>query len=464
LAQLPVEVTPTAGYGRLRIMVDDTNNTPRQLPRKLGAWTGAAVVVGVIIGSGIYKVPSPIAADTGSLTGVALVWILGGLISLFGALSVAELAAMYPDAGGPYVYLRQAFGPVLAFMFGWMWLLTTPNSWAAQAITFADYFGSTVAFTHLEKKLLAAGLITVLSAVSYCSVNLGAWVQNLSTGAKLLALTGLAIALFSFAPHPAANLAGVASGHIMWSGVAVALVAALWAYDGWVNITPLSGEMKDPQRTLPRALIGGTLVTLAVYLVMNMAFAVALPFNALASSKAVASDAVIAVLGQGAAVVIVGLVMISTFGSMNGSILSDPRVFYAMSKDGLFFKSVGKVHPRFQTPHVAIVLSWALAMIFLVFRDFLDLAEAYVLGIWPFLALAVIGLFILRHRNPKFTRPYKVLGYPVVPVLFVLGTFLVVGYSLYANPVSTGISLGVTLLGLPLYYIWTFYQRRAHRS
>ncbi len=442
-------------------MPDSYKHPSPQLPRKLGAWTGAAVVVGVIIGSGIYKVPSPIAADTGSLTGVALVWVLGGLISLFGALSVAELAAMFPDAGGPYVYLRQAFGPALAFMFGWMWLLTTPNSWAAQAITFADYFGSTVAFTHIEKKLLAAALITVLSTVSYCSLSLGAWVQNLSTGAKLLALTGLAITLFSFAPHPAASLAGVTSGHILWSGVAVALVAALWAYDGWVNITPLSGEMKDPQRSLPRALIGGTLVTLVVYLVMNMAFAVALPFDALASSKAVASDAVTAALGQGAAVVIVVLVMVSTFGSMNGSILSDPRVFYAMAQDGLFFKSVGKVHPRFQTPHVAIVFSWALAMVFLAFRDFLDLAEAYVLGIWPFLALAVIGLFVLRRRQPELARPYKVLGYPVVPALFVLGTLLVVGYSLYENPVSTGVSLGVTLLGLPLYFIWASYQRRA---
>ena len=439
-----------------------------RLPRKLGAWTGAAVVVGVIIGSGIYKIPSDVAHLTGSLSGVALVWILGGLISLFGALSIAELAAMFPDAGGPYVYLREAFGRPLAFMFGWMWLITTPNAWAAQAVTFADYFGTSVAFTAFEKQLLAALLITLLSGVSYCSVNLGAWVQNLSTGIKLVALAGLAVVLFVFAPHTGSSLATPGSGHIIWSGIGVALIASLWAYDGWVNITPLSGEMKRPQTTLPRALIYGTLVTLAVYLIMNAAFAAALPFHALASSKAVASDAVTAVLGPGAAVVIVILVMISTFGSMNGSILSDPRVFYAMAEDGLFLRSVGKVHPRFQTPYVAIVFSWALAMVFLFCRNFLDLAEAYVLGIWPFLALSTIGLYVLRRRRPELARPYKVWGYPFVPMLFVLGTFLVISDTYYehfrTHPLDTGFSLALILVGLPVYWIWTWYQRRTPES
>ena len=437
---------------------------PTKLPRRLGAWTGMAVVVGVIIGSGIYTVPAPIAAGVGSLSGVALVWILGGLISLFGVLSVTELAAMFPDAGGPYVYLREAFGRPLAFLFGWMWLLTTPYSWAAQAITFANYFGPMVGLTHFERQLTAALLITLLSAVSYCSVSLGAWVQNVSTGAKLLALAGLAIALFAFAPHPGASLAGVAGGGVLWSGLGVALVAALWAYDGWVNLTPLSGEMKDPQKTLPRALIGGTLITLAVYLIMNAAFAVSLPFHTLATSKAVASDAVTTLLGPGAAVVIVALVMVSTFGSMNGSILSDPRVFYAMAEDGLFFKSVGKIHPRFHTPHVAIAFSWALAVVYVLCRDFLDLAEAYVLGIWPFLALCTLGVFVLRRRRPELARPYRVWGYPVVPVLFVLATFLVIVSTYYeefkTEPLPTGLTLGAICAGLPIYWLWTTWQKR----
>lgn len=436
-----------------------------KLPRKLGAWTGAAVVVGVIVGSGIYTVPSSVAALTGSLSGVALVWILGGLISLFGALSAAELAAAFPDAGGPYVYLRQAFGPALAFMFGWMWLVTTPNSWAAQAITFANYFGAATGLTHLEVQLLAMLLVTLLCAVSYYSVSLGAWVQNLSTGAKLIGLSGLAIALFAFAPHHAGSLAATGSGGIIWSGLGVALIASLWAYDGWANLTTLSGEMREPQKSLPRALIGGTLAALAVYLTLNAAFAVALPFDRLAASNSVAADAISTVMGHGAVAVIAALVMVSTFGSLNGSVLSDPRVFYAMAEDGLFFKSVGKVHPKFQTPYVAIAFTWVLAIVFLMFRDFLDLAEAYVLGIWPFLALSVIGLFILRRKQPGLHRPYKVWGYPVVPAVFVLGTFLVIGDTYYEHfrgqPGLTALNLGVILAGLPLYWIWTAFKKKA---
>ena len=437
---------------------------PERLPRKLSAWTGAAVVVGVIVGSGIYTVPSSVAALTGSLSGVALVWILGGLISLFGALSAAELAAAFPDAGGPYVYLRQSFGPALAFMFGWMWLVTTPNSWAAQAITFATYFGKATGLSHFEVQLLAMLLVTLLCAVSYYSVSLGAWVQNLSTGAKLLGLTGLAIALFAFSPHTGGGtLANLGKGGILWSGLGVALVASLWAYDGWANLTTLSGEMKEPQKSLPRALIGGTLAALAVYLTLNAAFAVALPFDKLAASNSVAADAISTVMGKGAVAVIAALVMVSTFGSLNGSVLSDPRVFYAMAEDGLFFKSVGKVHPKFQTPHVAIAFTWVLAIVFLMFRDFLDLAEAYVLGIWPFLALSVIGLFILRRKRPELHRPYKVWGYPVVPALFVAGTFIVISDTYYENfrdhPGLTALNLGVILVGLPIYWVWVRFKK-----
>ncbi|HEX5340222.1 MAG TPA: amino acid permease [Gammaproteobacteria bacterium] len=441
--------TPVAAASR--------NNT---LPRRLGTWTGAAVVVGVIIGSGIFRVPSPIAAETGSLSGVALVWIVGGIVALFGALSVAELAAMYPHAGGPYVYLREAYGRPVAFLFGWMWLLTTPFSWAAQALTFAEYLGSVVRLGAGATHSVAALLIALICAANFRSVRMGAWVQNISTGAKLLALIALAVVLFAFAPHPGAALHGAITGETKWQGVGIALVAVLWAYDGWENLTLLSGEMKDPQRSLPRALIGGTLAVLVIYLTINAAFLMALPFAELAASKSVAADAVTAVRGQGGAVVIAALVMVSTFGSLNGSILSDPRVFYAMAEDGLFFRSVGKVHPRFETPYVAIAFTGALAVIYVLLQNFLQLAAAYVLGIWPFLALAVIGLFVLRRKRPDLSRPYRVLGYPVIPALFVLGTLLVIGYSLYTDPLSTGRSLLVTLAGVPLYYLWTFWNQR----
>lgn len=433
----------------------------RGLPRKLGPWTGAAIVVGVTIGSAIYQVPAPIAAGTGNLLGVSLVWIVGGLISLFGVLSIAELAVMYPQAGGPYAYLREAFGKPLAFMFGWMWLLTTPFSWAAQALAFAYYLGTLLPLGTEGVHAVAAALVLVISAAQYRSVKLGALVQNLSTGTKLVALVGLASALLLLSPHAGANLASASEGSLKWNGVAVALVASLWAYDGWANLTPLAGEMRDPQRNLPRAFIGGALLVMGIYLLMNAAFLVALPFGELSASKAVAADAVTAVLGHGGTVVIALLVMVSTFGSLNGSIMSDPRVFYAMAEDGLFFRSVGKIHPRFETPHVAIAFSAVLAVVYVLFRDYLQLAAAYVLGIWPFLALSTVGLFVLRRKHPDMPRSYKAFGYPLVPALFVLGTFLVIGGSLYFDPVSTGISIGVTLVGLPIYWVWTRLTRRA---
>ena len=439
-----------------------TNQPARQLPRKLGTWTGMAVVIGVIIGSGIFRVPSPIAMQTGSITGVALVWILGGIVALFGALSIAELAAMFPHAGGPYVYLREAYGRPLAFLFGWMWLLTTPFSWAAQSLTFAEYFGGVMHYGRLPTHLIAAALIALICAAHYRSVRMGAVVQNISTGAKLLALLGLAVVLFVFAPHAGSTLAGVASGSVSWSGIGIALVAVLWAYDGWENLTTLAGEMRHPQTSLPRALIAGTLVVIVVYLVVNAGYLVALPFAALAASKSVAADAVTGVLGQGGAAVVAALVMVSTFGSLNGSILSDPRVFYAMAEDGLFFKSVGRIHARFETPYVAIAFTGVLAVIYVLLQDFLQLAAAYVLGIWPFLALAVIGLFLLRRKRPELPRPYRVLGYPLVPALFVLGTLVVIGNSLYQDPLNTGRSLAITLLGVPLYFIWNFYHKRRH--
>lgn len=439
------------------------HNRARPLPRKFGAWTGAAVVIGVIIGSGIFRVPGPIAAQAGTVTGLALVWVLGGLIALTGALSVAELAAMYPQAGGPYVYLREAYGRPLAFLFGWMWLITTPISWAAQSLTFADYLASLTPLSRPAAHFVAAGLITLVCAAQYRSVRLGALVQNLSTTAKILAILGLSLALLAFAPHGPVAAFAAGSQAVHAGGVAIALVAVLWAYDGWENLTTLSGEIRAPQTSLPRALIGGTLAVIVLYLAINAAFVAVLPFAQLAHSQSVAVDAMVALFGRGGATLVAVLVMVSVIGSLNGSTLSDPRVFYAMAEDGLFFKAVGRVHARYETPYVAILFCWALGVIYVLFRDFLELAESYVLGIWPFLALSVIGLFVLRRRDPDRPRPYRALGYPLVPALFVLATVGVVAYSLYKNPLSTGLSLGFTLAGLPLYYAWTLWQRRTRK-
>ena len=423
-----------------------------------------AVVVGVIIGSGIFRVPSGIAADTGNLTGIALVWILGGIVALFGALSIAELAAMYPAAGGPYVYLREAYGRPLAFLFGWMFLLTQPISWAAQALMFSEYLGFFVPIPQFTQHLAAAALIVLVAAANYRSVTLGAAIQNLSTAAKVLAIVGLSATIFFLAPGGEHNpLNAEPMGVAKWSGIGIGLIAALWAYDGWENLTTLSGEVRNPGRNLPMALIGGVILVMVVYLLINVAYLRALPLPELAASKSVATDAASKVLGRIGVSLVGALVMLSVFGTLNGSILSTPRVFFAMAEDGLFFRTVGRIHPKYETPYVAIAFIVVIAVVYVLLRDFMQLAEAYVLGIWPFLALCVIGLFILRRTRPEVPRPYRTLGYPVIPALFVLATFVVVANALYAQFWSTIASILITLVGLPLYYLWTWRQRRAGR-
>ncbi|HEX7324061.1 MAG TPA: amino acid permease [Rhodanobacteraceae bacterium] len=437
---------------------------PRELPRRLGLATGMAVVIGVIIGSGIFRVPSPIAGAAQNLTGITLVWVLGGIVALFGALSIAELAAMYPAAGGPYVYLREAYGRPLAFLFGWMWLLTEPISWAAQSLMFAEYLGFFVPISANVQHGVAALLVVLVAAANYRSVKLGAVIQNLSTAAKVLAIIGLAAAIFFLAPGGAQNpLNAEPMGVAKWSGIGIGLVAVLWAYDGWENLTTLSGEVKNPQRNLPLALIGGVVVVIVVYLLINAAYLRALPLPQLIASKSVAADAAGAVLGRAGASLVGALVMLSVFGTLNGSILSSPRVFFAMAEDGLFFRTVGKVHPKYETPYVAIGFIAVLAVIYVMLRNFMQLAEAYVLGIWPFLALCVIGLFILRRTQPDFPRKYRTIGYPVVPALFVIATLVVVANALYAQFWSTLSSILITLVGVPLYFAWMAWQKRRAR-
>jgi amino acid transporter len=446
-------------------MTTTSSIAPRQLPRKLGLATGVAVVVGVIIGSGIFRVPSPIAAEAGNLTGITLVWVLGGIIALFGALSIAELAAMYPEAGGPYVYLREAYGRPLAFLFGWMWLLTTPISWAAQSLMFAEYLGFFVPIPVPMQHGIAAILIVVVAIANVRSVKLGAAIQNLSASAKVLAIVGLSAAIFFLAPGGAANpLAAEPMGMAKWSGIGIGLVAVLWAYDGWQNLTTLSGEVKNPRRNLPLALIGGVLVVIVVYLLINAAYLRALSVPQLAASKSVATDAATVVLGRAGVSLIGALVMLSVFGTLNGSILSSPRVFYAMAEDGLFFRTVGKVHPKYETPYVAIAFIVVIAVIYVLLRDFMQLAEGYVLGVWPFLALCAIGLFILRVKRPDFPRAYRALGYPVIPALFVLATFAIVINSLFTQFWSTIASILITLVGVPLYFLWIWWRGRTARE
>lgn len=431
------------------------------LSRQFGAFTGLALVVGTVIGSGIFRVSSPIAAATGNLTGITLVWVLGGAIVLCGALSMAELAVMYPSAGGPYVYLREAYGRPLAFLYGWMVLLTTPAAGAADGLMFAQYLQTFLPLSTVAEHLIATALILLVGLANYRSARLGAVVQNASATAKILAIVGLAGAIFLLAPSRIIDpLAGEPVGVPHWSGIALGILVVLWAYGGWDSITAVAGEVRQPHRNLPIALIGGVLVVMAVYVLVNAAYVRALPLSRIATSTAVAADAARQALGRAGASLVSALVMLSIFGSLTSSTLSTPRVFYAMAEDGLFFRSVGRVHRRYATPHVAIAVITVVTIGYVLTRNFTQLAEIYVLGVWPFQALCIAGLFVLRRKRPNLQRTYRAIGYPLVPALFVSVALVVIGNAAYTQRWSTLSSLLVVLAGVPIYFLWTTYQRR----
>ena len=429
------------------------------LPRRLGFWTAIAIVVGDVIGSGIFRVPAAVATEVGSVSGILLVWALGGIITLCGALSLAELAAAMPHPGGVFVYLRETFGRGVAFLFGWTILLAEPAASAAIALVFAEYLGRLVPLSSDGIRLVAAVEIVLVAAAGYCSVRGAGGIQSTATGAKVVALLALVAAAFLLGDGSAgafgAGAASAATG-LRTGGVGLGLVAALWAYTAWHDLGFLAGEVRDPTRTLPRALVAGISVVVLVYLAANAAYLYVLPFDTLRASPLVASDAMVRILGPAGAAAVAVLVMVSTFGALNGSMLANPRVLYAMAADGLLFRPLARVHTRFGTPHVAIAVYTALALIFVWSRTFEQLILSFVLGTWPWLALAVAGVIVLRRRRPELVRPYRTPGYPLVPLVFIGGTLLVVGTALVEHPATTLAGVGLTLLGIPLYLL----QRR----
>lgn len=414
------------------------------------------MLVGSTIGSGIFRVPSVAAAEGGTVGAVGLLWITGALLTLFGALTVAELAAAFPRAGGIYVYLEEAYGPLPAFLFGWTRLLVIqPALLGGIALIFAAYADTFLPLTDLQTRGVAMAAILVLGAANYRSLAWGAAIQNISTVAKVVALVGLALVVFALGD---AGSGALAHSTIMapgsWSGFGVALIAVLWAYDGWADATYIAGEVKDPDRAMPRALIGGFLVVVAVYLLLNGAYLFALPLEAMAASELVAADAASAVMGGMGAAVVASLVMLSTFGALNGTMMSGPRVFFALGRDGLFFRRIGAVHPRNRTPHVAVALATVLGVAYVSVRTFEELAEAFILGLWPFFMLAVLAVFRLRRRRPELRRPYRTWGYPLVPLVFLLVSGVMLLNALVAEPLSTLYSFGIIASGVPVYWAW----------
>jgi amino acid transporter len=445
------------------LRLPDSEAAIERLPRRLGLWSTAAVLVGITIGSGIFRVPSVVATQVGSVGGAALVWLLGAAVTLAGALTLVALVTAFPSSGGVYVYLREGYGPVVAFLFGWIKLLVTgPTALAAIALIFASYARAFAPLSDGQVKIVAGALILILGAANIRSVDWSALVQKASASAKVIALAFLAALIFVFGtPGEGALFEPYSWSPASWGGFGLALMSVLWTYAGWVDLTYIAGEVRDPARTFPRAMLGGIAVIVLVYLLANAAYMYVLTTPAMAESTLVASDAARRVFGAPGASLVAALVMIATVGALNGSILTSPRVFFSMAEDGLFFRSVAAVHSRYQTPHFAITVYTVLGLAGVATSTFEQLAEIFVLGIWPFYGLAVGAVFFVARRRPDLIPLWRSFGYPLVPLAFLLVTVAMLANGLVRRPMESAISFGIILLGIPVYYVWQAMRARA---
>lgn len=433
-----------------------------RLERRLGVWSTAALLIGITIGSGIFRVPSVAATEVGTVGAMTLLWLIGALVALFGALTLAELVTLFPRSGGIYVFLREAYGPLPAFLFGWTRLLVIqPSSLGAIAMIFATYMGALVPLSETGVRVTAAAVIGMLAAANLRSLRWGAAVQNASTAAKIVALSGLAAGVFIMGDASAgAFVAPGGLAPLSWGGFGIALIAVMWTYDGWADATYIAGEVTEPARTMPRALVTGVAVVVAVYLVINAAYLFVLPVDTMAGSTLVAADAATRTFGTAGAALVSALVVLSTFGSLNGAIMTGPRVLFALADDGLFFKPIAAVHPKWHTPYAAIILAALLGTGYVSVRTFEQLAESFILGIWPFYALSVGAVFLLRRRYPDLPRPYRTSGYPWVPILFLLASLAMLGNALVRQTGATLYGFGIILSGIPVYYAWRAWSAR----
>jgi amino acid transporter len=432
------------------------------LPRKIGLWTAIAVLVGSTIGSGIFRSPAGIAAKLPGPLPLLSVWAMGGLFALCGALSLAEIAGAYPRTGGLYVYIREGWGRLPAFLFGWSELVVIrAASLGAVSSTFAAYFLRFLGYDAAKEPYaswvhwIAAIAIALTATFNYVGVRWGALVQNLTTAAKYAGLVVIVMLAFAIGlPQTGGHFTPAnPPGSFAIAPFGLALVSVLWAFDGWADLSFVAGEVKDPRRTLPRALIGGTLAVIAIYLLANVAYLSVMSVDEIRQSPLVAADVALRLVGTPGVLFVSTTVMLSTFGTLNGSLLTAPRIFFAMADDGLFFTPVAKVHPKFETPYVAIGLTAALGIVFVLLRTFEQLADAFVTAIVPFYALGVASIFVLRKRE-GYDPPYRAPLFPLIPSLFVLATvYLLVNAIIDPSSRNPTLAvLGIILLGIPVYY------------
>ena len=440
--------------------------TPGTLPRAIGQLASTAIVVGTIIGSGIFLVPHNVALHVGSAGALYLVWIVGGVLSLAGALSFAELGAAAPEAGGVYVYLRDAYGKLVAFLYGWAMLMVVESGGIATlAVAFGIYSATFLPLTSLQQKLISTALIALLTFVNILGVRKGAAVQTIFMFAKL---AGLAIiigyALFSSGVVPLESTLALPTPETTAGSFGVALIGVLWAYHGWHMLSYAAGEVKNPERVLPRSYFLGTMLIIVVYLSANVAYLHVLSFPALAEHQRVAAKAMEILAGPRGGALVSGLILCSIFGALNGNVLGGARVLYAMARDGVFFSAVGRVHKRFETPAIALLIQGIWAAVLAASGTYEQLFTYVIFTAWVFYAGAVMAVVVLRSQRPELARPYRIWGYPFLPIAFSLAALAIVGNTLVRSPRESMIGLGLVLAGLPIYFVWTWLTSRSAKS
>ncbi len=447
-------------------MIDRTGQpeqAPGSLVRRLGLGDSISIIMGIMIGSGIFLMAGSIAREVTSIAGVIGIWALGGLMSLAGALSLSELGAAFPSAGGLYVYLEQAYGRVVGFIYGWSALtLINAGSIATMAAAIGFYTAPLLHLNHLEEKLVQVLAIAVFTAVNSLGISAGKRVQNTLTVLKVCGLAVMVVVLY--VKGSAAQL----SGHMLVTGhagrhlasIGVALVAVLWAYDGWHVISFAAGEIRDPGRTLPRALLIGVLLTTGIYLVANVAYYAVLSPAAIRGTDRVAALSIERVLGPEGSVLISILIIVSILGAINGVILGAPRVSLAMARDGLFFRQFARVSRKTHAPVIATAAQGAWAILFTLIGSFQELFTSYVFTSWIFYGLCVAAVMLLRRRRPEMHRPYRCPLYPVTPIFFLTASLGIVITNFVVNFQQAMAGIGLILLGLPVYFIFRYLERR----
>jgi basic amino acid/polyamine antiporter, APA family len=423
----------------------------------------ALLVVGAVIGSGIFLVPGAVLREMNGSAGLALlVWLVGGVVSLLGALTYGELAAMHPATGGLYVYVREGFGRLPAFLYGWtLFLVMASGSVATLGVAFGAYLQQIVPLSPVGTKVAAVLMIAAVTAVNIRGARQGSDIQNWTTFVKVLAIVVMSVVLLKLGHGYAATRAGLWPTHLttsIFTRFGLAMIAVLWAYEGWQFPTYCAGEAVDPQRNFPRAFLAGTLALICIYLLANSGYLAALGPERAAATDTIAATSMAGVSHPGLARLVALAILISVFSAANSIQLTAPRVFYAMATDGLFFRKLARVHPRFRTPSFAILATGMWSAVLAVSGSFEQLFTYVIFAGWIFYGLAAASIFVYRRREPDRPRPYRVPGYPWTPALFVLAAAALVTNTIVAGPSGAAEGLGIVLCGLPAYFFW---RRRA---